>query len=387
MAINENAVTDTLTPSSGTLAVTGNHSVTGSVNSTNTFGFKNRLINGAMVIDQRNAGAAINPAVNGNYCVDRFLTRSSQVSLYKIQQNAGAITPPPGFTNYLGVTSLAATTFGSGDYAFIAQSIEGFNGADLNWGTANAKTVTLSFWVQSSLTGTFGGSFRSYNGANYNYVYSYTITNANTWQYVTVTIPGPTSTFVVNNTNGGYVEIDFCFGAASPYINAPGSWTGAGNYLAPTGQVNVCGTNGATWYITGVQLEVGTQATSFDYRSIGTELALCQRYFQKSFSQTTAPANNLGSPYTQSVLINVTTNSYTQGIYFAVTMRSVPTITAYNSLSASAGTWHVYTSTNTTADATFGNSTSYTSTSMFSANFVGGSYVLAYGDWTAAAEL
>ena len=324
MAINENAVTDTLTPTTGTLVVTGNHSVTGSVNSTNTFGFKNRIINGAMVIDQRNLGAAINPAVNANYCVDRFLTRSSQASLYKIQQNAGAITPPPGFTNYLGVTSLAATTFGSGDYAFIAQTIEGFNGADLNWGTANAKTVTLSFWVQSSLTGTFGGSFRSYNGANYNYVYSYTITNANTWQYVTVTIPGPTSTFVVNNTNGGYVEIDFCFGAASPYINAPGSWTGAGNYLAPTGQVNVCGTNGATWYITGVQLEVGTQATSFDYRSIGTELALCQRY-------TIVFAGDQGNSQIATSQPASSTSTTSALVVFPTTMRATPTL-AYSAL-------------------------------------------------------
>jgi hypothetical protein len=243
-----------------------------------------------MTTDQRNAGTVINPAVNGNYCVDRWTTRTSQSTYYKIQQNAGSVTPPPGFSNYLGVTSLNSSSLGSSDYAFIAQYIEGLNCQDLNWGTANAKTVTLSFWVQSSLTGTFGGAIRNYQNSSYGcYVFSYSIPVANTWTYISVTIPGPTSGGASQwlATNTGYMEIDFSFGVGSTYSGSTGSWL-LSNNISPTGAVSVIGTANATFYLTGVQLEVGTQATSFDYRPIGTELALCQRYLPAFTSVGTA---------------------------------------------------------------------------------------------------
>jgi hypothetical protein len=244
------------------------------------FGFKNRLINSAMVIDQRNAGASVTPT-DGQYSVDRWQGKLSAASKFSFQQNAGSVTPPAGFRNYLGVTSLAATSLGASDYFFIQQVIEGFNTADLNWGTASAQTVTLSFWVRSSLTGTFGGSLRN-EAASRSYPFSYTISSANTWEQKSVTIAGDTTGTWVNN-NGAGIQMAFSLGAGSTYSGTAGSWS-ANNYVSATGATSVVGTNGATLYITGVQLEKGSTATSFDYRPYGTELALCQRYYQNVIS-------------------------------------------------------------------------------------------------------
>ena len=244
------------------------------INVPNTFGFKNRIINGAMVIDQRNAGASVTVTSN-NYSVDRFLLQGSQTSKFSGQQNAGSVTPPAGFTNYLGITSLSAYSVLSTDIFAIQQQIEGYNIADLNWGTANAQAVTLSFWVRSSLTGTFGGSL-SNDAVNRAYPFTYTISAANTWEYKTITVAGPTSgTWQTNNAAG--IRLYLGLGAGSTYSGTAGAWASA-DYRSATGATNVVGTTGATFYITGVQLEKGSTATPFDYRPYGTELALCQRY-------------------------------------------------------------------------------------------------------------
>ena len=153
------------------------------------FGFKNRIINGAMVIDQRNAGASVTATTSNLYTLDRWQSVASQSSKYTIQQNAASVTPPAGFINYLGVTSSSAYSVLAGDYFSIQQTVEGLNIADLAWGTANAATVTLSFWVRSSLTGTFGGVLKN-NGGTRSYPFSYTVTAANTWELETITIPG-----------------------------------------------------------------------------------------------------------------------------------------------------------------------------------------------------
>jgi hypothetical protein len=232
-----------------------------------------------MVIDQRNAGASIDTTavVAWTYTLDRYAYLVSAASKFTIQQNAGSITPPAGFSNYLGCTSTAATSVGASDFYMIRQSVEGFNTADLNWGTANAKTVTLSFWVRSSLTGTFGGAVG--NGAtNYSYPFSYTISAANTWEQKSITIAGPTAGTWVGATNGAGMQIYFSLGMGSTFSSTAGAWA-ASQLYSTTGATSVVGTSGATFYITGVQLEVGSSATSFEYRQYGTELALCQRYF------------------------------------------------------------------------------------------------------------
>jgi len=237
---------------------------------------KNRIINGAMVIDQRNSGASVTPT-NNQYSVDRWQFQGSQASKLTMQQNAGSVTPPTGFVNYLGVTSSSAYSVTSTDYFLVRQAIEGYNMADLGWGTASAKTVTLSFQVYSSLTGTFGGSL-SNNGDARCYPFSYSIPVANTWTTISVTIAGDTSGTWQKTTSTG-INIYFSMGTGSTYLGSAGAWAGTAYYGA-TGQTNLVGTNGATFYITGVQLEVGSSATGFEYRQYGQELALCQRYYE-----------------------------------------------------------------------------------------------------------
>jgi hypothetical protein len=239
------------------------------------FGMRNRIINGAMRIDQRNAGAAITPA-EGNYTVDRWRANLSQSAKYTIQQDSSANTVA-GFTSSLKVTSSSAYSVGDSDYFAVNQLIEGNNVADLRWGTANARPVTLSFWVRSSLTGTFSGSIRTGDGSNYSYPFSYTIVAANTWEQKFITIPGPTAGTWQTGTASG-MDVWFSLGTGSSFSGTAGAWV-ASNTIAVTGATSVVGTNGATWYVTGVQLEEGSVPTPFEYRHFGTELALCQRYF------------------------------------------------------------------------------------------------------------
>jgi len=300
-------------------------------------GFKNRIINGAMVIDQRNAGASVTPT-NGQYTIDRWQFQVSQASKLTAQQNAGSVTPPAGFRTYLGITSSSAYSVLTGDYFIFNQYIEGFNFADLGFGTANASTVTLSFWVRSSLTGTFGGAL--FNGAfNRSYPFTYTISAANTWEQKTVTIAGDTSGTWVGATNGVGVGVTFSLGSGATYSGTAGSWTGSGLFSA-TGATSVVGTNGATFYVTGVQLEKGSTATSFDYRPYGTEFMLCQRYFQK---YTNPPLRGVFS----------TTTVVSRAGIFIPTMRVAPTITIGGSYNFFDGTSVV--SDVTTAGAVYSN--------------------------------
>jgi hypothetical protein len=302
-----------------TIAISGTNGITldGQFNSASSMGFKNRIINGAMVIDQRNAGASVTP-VNNQYTLDRYYGTLTQASKYTVQQNAGSVTPPVGFTKYLGVTSSSAYSVLTGDTFAIVQVIEGFNIADLAYGTASAATVTLSFQVRSSLTGTFGGAL--VNGAqNRSYPFTYTISSANTWTQISVTIAGDTTgTWTTDNTAGLLVR--FGLGSGATYSGTAGAWA-AGNFLQPTSTVSVVGTNGATFYITGVQLEKGSTATSFDYLDYGRSLIQCQRYFQKeSYVVWSGNATN-GSIY------------YTS-FEFPVQMRAAPTMT-YSNVAAS----------------------------------------------------
>jgi len=279
-------------------------------------GMKNRIINGGMVIDQRNAGASLTITANPQYTLDRWFAGVTLGSKISVQQNAGAITPPTGFTKYLGVTSLAATTPGVGDVYYMAQSIEGFNVADFAFGTASASAVTISFRVYSSLTGTFGAVLIN-SGSNRSYPFNYTISSANTWTTITQTIPGDTTgTWATDNSTG--FQLRFGLGAGATYQGTAGSW-GTTNAVTTTTATNVVATNGATFYITGVQIEKGSTATSFDYRPYGTELDLCQRYFVGAntyyFTQgydTSYPTINSG------------------GIAWDYQMRTVPTIVIFS---------------------------------------------------------
>jgi hypothetical protein len=284
------------------------------------FGLKNRIINGDMRIDQRNAGASISNNTTGSqFSLDRWLIYGSQASKFNIQQDAGAVTPPVGFNDYLGCTSTSAYTVTSADEFDVIQRIEGYNMADFAWGTANAKTVTFSFWARSSLTGTFGGAFGNAT-LNRMYVFSYTISAANTWEYKTITIAGDT-TGTWDATNGKGIQIYFSIGAGTSNQGTPGVW-GSTVLLAPTGQTSVVGTSGATWYITGVQLEVGSTATPFERRLYNQELANCQRYYWQRNRET-----NYAGLCTGIMRGATTSRMYVQ---YPVTMRSSPTLSFTN---------------------------------------------------------
>ena len=273
-------------------------------NSDSTFGFKNRIINGAMVIDQRNAGASVTPT--DAYTLDRWEVREDTDGAVTCQQVADA---PAGFNFSAKITTTTADASLTGTQRlFFRQPIEGNNVADLAFGTASAANITLSFWVKSSLTGTFGGAFSNQSSVR-SYAFTYTINASNTWEQKTVTIAGDTSGTWQTGTGVG-LNVFFALGMGSDYSGAAGSWVTA-TRLSTTGATSVIGTLNSTWQVTGVQLEVGSTATSFDYRPYGTELALCQRYYQ----QITGGA--LGVTYS--------TTAANWGQAFPVQMRASPT--------------------------------------------------------------
>ena len=245
---------------------------------------RNRVINGDMRIDQRNAGASVTASILQQqiFTLDRWCCYNDVISKRTIQRSAVA---PVGFTSSLSVTIIATDTVGP--QQFLMQVIEGYNISDFAWGTSSAIPITLSFWVRSSVTGQHGGSIQN-NSTARSFPFAYTINSTNTWEYKTINIAGETSgTWVTDNGVG--LRLLFEHGPGYQKTTA-GSWV-TSNTTSSTGSVNLCATNGATWYITGVQLEVGKVATPFEYRSIGEELALCQRYYEKSFEDTTTPAN------------------------------------------------------------------------------------------------
>jgi hypothetical protein len=263
--------------------------------------WRNRIINGDMRIDQRNAGASVSiNDGNEKYPVDRwFGIGTASAGVFSLQRSTA--TPPAGFSNFLRAavttvdSSLAATDF----YGF-AQRIEGFNTSDLALGSASASAMTLSFWVRSSLTGTFSGSLNGNPASSASFPFTFTINAANTWEYKTVSVAAPTSgTFPTDNTIG--LTVWFTLALGSNFTGTAGAWTAAARFGA-SGAVNVMATNGATLDITGVQLEAGSiQAPVLERRPYGHELAMCQRYYQRhailtSTSFTTAYPTSLVRP-------------------------------------------------------------------------------------------
>jgi hypothetical protein len=242
-----------------------------------SFGMRNKIINGAMVIDQRNAGAAITGTASLLYSVDRFNTFVSTDGVMTFQQVADA---PTGFTYSLKATTTTAdASLTATQRAILFQRIEGYNVSDLMLGSANAVQFTASFWVKSTLTGTFGGSFQN-TGSARAYPFTYTISVASTWEQKTVTITGDT-TGTWDTTNGSGLQIVWGLGVGSTFSGTAGAWA-AGDFNSATGATSVIGTLNATWQVTGVQLEKGSKSTPFENRPYGTEFNLCQRYYWRN---------------------------------------------------------------------------------------------------------
>ena len=340
------SLTNALPSTGGTVTGATTFNSTVSINGANGSGYtgyKNRIINGGMVIDQRNNGASLSNGVGATaaFPVDRWSVYGSQASKCTGQRNAGSVTPPTGFTNYLGVTSSSAYAVLTGDYFTTYHRIEGFNTADLAWGTASAATITISFWVRSSLTGTFGGSLTN-NAFNRSYPFTYTISAANTWEQKSVTIAGDTTgTWATDNSIG--ISVYFNLGAGATYSGTAGAWTGSGLFSA-TGAVSVVGTSGATFFVTGVQLERGSNATSFEFRDYGRELMMCQRYYQR--------VSGTGNVYSG---FNPTTSRADAAALFPVTMRTAPTALEQSGTSGDYRVIYQGSSTTSTSVPTFAN--------------------------------
>jgi hypothetical protein len=277
----------------------------------NGMGFRNRIINGDMRIDQRNAGASVTVNSGTNtFGVDRWKGQASGGGVYTQQRST---TAPAGFTNSVLLTvTTADSSIASTDYYIWGQAVEGFNAADFGWGTANAQTVTLSFWVRSSVTGTYA-LFVGNNGDTRSLVATYTISAANTWEQKTVTIAGDTSgTWATDNSIG--IGLWFTLGAGSSFNATANVWN-ASLEMNTSGSTQWIATSGATFYITGVQLEAGTVASPFERRDYGRELAMCQRYCQVAGGGASGQWWSAASPE--------------MGITFAVPFRSAPTYTMF----------------------------------------------------------
>jgi hypothetical protein len=266
-----------------------------------------------MTIDQRNAGAAV--TAGSGYTLDRWnVDRVWAGSTVTIQQSA---TAPTGFSNSLLATVSTGAASASNSYFSIQQYVEGYNIVDLALGTAGAKTFTVSFWVRSSVTGAFGVCIRN-SAFNLSYCTTYTISAADTWEYKTVTIAAPTSgTFGTGNSYG--INVIFSLGGGADLKPASNDAWVSGSFLSPIGQTDLIATTGATFYLTGVQLEVGDTATPFEHRSYGQELALCQRYYQ--------------------IAVNATFREYIYNVHrhpipLRVSMRAAPTISVFHDGSA-----------------------------------------------------
>jgi hypothetical protein len=237
--------------------------------------FRNLIINGDMSIDQRNSGASQTIASANTYYIDRFLAREVTDGALTIDQDT---TSPDDFTHSMKITTTTAdSSLSSTQRAYVVQKIEGYNISKLAFGTSSAKSITISFYVRSSLTGTFSGSILN-EGENRSYVFEYTINSADTWERKTITIAGDTSgTWDTDNTVG--MLIYFSMGMGSTYSGTAGAWSGS-QLFASTGSTNLVSTLNATWYMTGLQIEVGTSASDFEFLPYDVNLRRCQRYFQ-----------------------------------------------------------------------------------------------------------
>jgi hypothetical protein len=353
--------------------------------------FRNRIINGAMVIDQRNAGASVSVDGVEVYTLDRWKCIDGSDGVFSVQQDSSA---PAGFNNSLKVTvTTADASIGATQYAIIRQVIEGFNFADFGFGTASAKTVTISFWVRSSLTGTFGGCLWNSNGGSPRcYPFTYSISSANTWEQKSVTIAGDQSGTWIGATSGASASVDFTLAMGSTYSGPAGAWTGS-LYLSATGATQVISTNGATWYVTGVQLEAGSTASPFEYRSYGTEMQLCQRYFEKSSQQATAILTASDSNFLITNLYNnIGTGQYYATVTFVVTKRASPTVVLFPYTTPTNTTrWSNDSGTDYAANsATIPNSTKewgFNVANTSGGTLTVGSQKLIIGGWYASAEL
>jgi len=297
---------------SGDATVSGSLTIAGETAATqNSLGVRNRIINGDMRIDQRNAGASASAGL-GYFVVDRITARSDGVTFGDVVGQQSTDVPNAQFKNSIKLTvNTALTPLASNSRFGVDQRIEGYNIADIGFGSSNSNYITLSFWCKSSLTGTYCVNF--YNtGLTRQYVTEFTINASNTWERKTFTIPVDTSG-TWDSTNGNGLGVHITLAASSTLTMSANAWTTTVSWTpGTTNQVNWLATVGNTFYITAVQLEVGTEATPFEHRPYDMELQRCMRYFQRDFQ------GSLGQAYSSSDGIFT--------LHCAVPMRASPTL-------------------------------------------------------------
>jgi hypothetical protein len=341
-------------------------------------GFKNRIINGAMGVSQRYATASTSLTTSLAYYIDRFtMIKGTAGATATVAQSS---TAPTGFANSMLITVGTGASPGAANLNYVAQLLEGNNVFDLSFGTASASSVTFSFWVRSSLTGTFSGCLNNgvTSASGRSYPFNYTISSANTWEQKTITIAGDTSGTWAKNTSAG-MQVVWDLGSGSGYAGTANAWA-TSFYPKATSSSNLIATSGATFYITGVQLEKGSTATSFDYRPYGTELALCQRYFEKSYNTDVAvgTSTDTGTVSTRSPQADMQDT-----IQFAVDKRATADIVFYTGLGVINNWRDVSSGTNK------GMSTAASGTRQFTWANSNGMTVgnVLRGHWTASSEL
>ena len=288
---------------------------------------KNLVINGGMTVSQRASSDELTPA-HTDYGPDRMRFDLSQSSKLKVQQVTDA---PAGFSHSMKVTSLSAYSSSSGDYFLLQNMIEGTDSARLKWGTSEAQTVTLSFYVKSSITGVHACGIRN-NAYNRGITGTYEIKSPNVWERKTVTFPGCTDGTWETDIDAG-LKINFDLGSGSTYeASSTGTWLATNDFIT-SDSVKIVGTNAATWYITGIQLETGRVATPFEHRSIAEELQLCHRYYIK-FRGAVGGGGGYGSAGDGAIatLANWTNTGAYGPIFMGTTMRYAPTLTGYASV-------------------------------------------------------
>lgn len=326
---------------SGNLSVTGTTDLAGNFTVSNINGgpiaLKNKIINGDFFIDQYNAGQLVNPVASNSYFIDRWVITSSGSVSFQFQRNMDDVTPPNFLRSYGGIKNNSAVTIGSTDNCALQHRIDAANTHSWRWGDTNPRDTILSFWVRSSLTGTFSLCVQNVTNDR-SYVTTYQITAANTWQYKSLQIPGDTTGVWAKESNIG-IRLRFSLGTGSNFQTASlGTWLD-GNFQSTSSAVSLASTANATFFITGVQMEdaeaSGSRATQFEDLPFALRLIQCQRYFCKTFSYTTPPVQNAGR--TGAIVVGSNANALIRTTWaFPVEMRAAPTITTFNPNAANA---------------------------------------------------
>lgn len=334
---------DTITDSSSGLTTT----INGFTPKTDNMAGRNLFINGAMQVAQRaTSQASISSA--GYYVQDRFKVNTNDAGVWTQTQESLTTSDTPfqnGFTQALKLDcTTASASLNAAGTLQINQAIEGYNVQRLGSGSSSAKSITVSFWIKATKTGTnVLASYQDDGGKQV--ATTYTINVSNTWEFKTVTLPANTADVIVNdNTRGRLVTWYFAAGSNRTSGTLRNTWTAYAVGDEAVGQVNHADNVANNIHITGIQVEVGDTATPFDYRSFGEELSLCQRYYVKSFDYATTPAHNLTAEHEAVCCAFVANNAYGASINFPVEMRATPTLSIYNSsnIGGTNGRWAVY---------------------------------------------